>query len=194
MLPHNDPLESFAAWLKDATASEPDVPDAMQIATIDASGHPRVRTVLLKDHGPEGFVFYTNLGSAKGHELTTAPQLEAVMHWKSLARQVRFAGPVSKVEDEEADAYFASRPLGSQLGAYASRQSEPLADRATLHARLDEVTNRFAGETVPRPAFWGGYRIDVQRIEFWAGRADRLHDRIVFTQDGQGWTSTQLYP
>jgi pyridoxamine 5'-phosphate oxidase len=191
--------DPFAGFADPAARTEPDVPDAMQIATVDAEGHPRVRTVLLKDHGPHGFTFYTNLRSAKGHELCHHPRLEAVLHWKSLARQARFAGPVSAIDAATADAYFASRPRGSQIGAWASRQSEPLDERLTLQRRVDEVEARFAGQEVPRPPFWGGYRVAVDRLELWQGRSDRLHDRAVWTRDAShegepGWRRTLLYP
>jgi pyridoxamine 5'-phosphate oxidase len=194
MLDHADPFEAFATWYAEACRTEPDVPDAMQIATVDAQGHPRVRTVLLKDHGPEGFTFYTNVESAKGQDLRAHPHVEAVLHWKSLARQVRLAGPVSLVDKATADAYFATRPRGSQLGAWASRQSRVLDTRATLEARLANATDQFEGGPVPRPPFWSGYRIDLVRMEFWQGRADRLHDRVVWQREGAVWTHHTLYP
>ncbi len=188
-----EPHAPFASWFAEAAEREPDVPDAMQVATVH-DGVPSIRTVLLKEWGPEGWVFYTNFGSRKGRELDAHPRIAALLHWKSLARQVRVRGTVSRVSDAEADAYFASRPRGSQLGAWASRQSEALEAREILESRLVEVTARFEGQDVPRPAFWGGYRIHIEAMELWQGRDDRLHDRVEFLRDGAGWARRRMYP
>jgi pyridoxamine 5'-phosphate oxidase len=195
MLPSRcpDPHEAFTAWFAEAVAREPDVPDAMQLATVEG-GVPSLRTVLLKGHGPGGWVFYTNLGSQKGREITASPVVSGLLHWKSLERQVRVVGPVRRVADEEADAYFASRPRGSQIGAWASRQSELLDHPETLVQRVAAMEARFAGGAVPRPAFWGGFCVDVHTFEFWQGRRDRLHDRVRFVRDGEGWRRELLYP
>jgi len=188
-----DPHQLFEAWYAEAVAHEPDVPNAMQVATQSPDG-PDVRTVLLKGRGADGWVFYTHRDSAKGRQLATDPRAAVLFHWKSLERQVRAHGTVQVVADGVADAYFASRPRGSQLGAWASRQSHELPDRQALATRLAEVTERFEGQPVPRPAGWVGYRIDVQRFEFWQGRPSRLHDRVVFTLADGGWTRSMLYP
>lgn len=199
MLPlrHEEPFTPFAAWLADAVASEPDVPDAMQVATVGPDGRPSLRTVLLKGHGPEGFVFYTNLGSRKAVQLTETGHAALLLHWKSLQRQVIAEGPAEPVTDAEADAYWATRPRGSQLGAWASRQSAPLEGRDQLLARVEEVRRRFPeGAPLPRPPFWGGFRVRPLRVEFWQGLPDRLHDRCVFerpTPDAP-WTRRRLNP
>jgi pyridoxamine 5'-phosphate oxidase len=194
MHPHADPFALFATWFEEAKATEPDVPDAMQIATADATGRPHLRTVLLKAHGPDGFLFYTNLRSTKAVQLASMPFVEGLLHWKSHARQVRLSGHVTLLDDATADAYFATRARGSQLGAWASAQSSELPSRSLLEQRLAEVTARFAGEDVPRPPFWSGYRIDVERFEFWQGRRDRLHDRWIYERDGDAWRTHLLYP
>ena len=175
-----DALAAFDAWYAQAKHSEPRVPDAMQVATVDAGGRPTVRTVLLKEHDARGFVFYTNLGSRKASSLHDAPHVAAVFHWKSLERQVVIDGVAEPVGDQDADEYFASRPRGSQLGAWASRQSAPLTDRDELDRRLAEVSTRFGDGPVPRPPFWSGYLVRPTRLELWQGRADRLHERRVF--------------
>jgi pyridoxamine 5'-phosphate oxidase len=193
VLDATDPHALFADWFAAAERAEPRVHDAVQIATV-ADGLPDVRTVLLKAAGPSGWWFYTNLGSAKARQLAEVPQVAALLHWKSLERQVRAWGPVELASDDNADAYFATRSRGSQLGAWASRQSDELPDRSTLDQRLAEVTARFEGQPVPRPPFWGGYRIDVQRFEFWQGRPDRLHDRLEFVRTDDGWGRRRLYP
>ena len=189
-----DPLALFDAWLAEAEASEPNDPNAMALATADAAGAPSVRMVLLKGHGPDGFVFYTNREGRKAAELAANPHAALLFHWKSLRRQVRIEGPVSLVTDAESDAYFASRSRDSQLGAWASDQSRPLDARETFEARVAEVTERFDGGDVPRPPFWGGYRVAPAVIEFWQDRAARLHERRVFTRAGDGWTEGMLYP
>ncbi len=191
-----DPFGLFAAWFAEAKAAEINDPEAMALATVDPSGLPDVRMVLLKDADARGFVFYTNDESAKGAELSSMPKAALVLHWKSLRRQVRVRGPVERVSAAEADAYFASRSRPSQLGAWASEQSRPLDARATFEARYAAIEKRFDGKDVPRPAHWGGYRIVPVQIEFWMDRPYRLHDRIRFTRESAGaaWQKTRLYP
>jgi pyridoxamine 5'-phosphate oxidase len=190
----NDPFALFDAWFAEARASEPNDPDAMALATADAEGRPSVRMVLLKGHGPDGFVFYTNLDSRKGGELAANPHVALLFHWKSQRRQVRIEGAIGAVGEEEADAYFASRGRASKLGAWASDQSRPLADRATFEARFAEVEQRFEGQDVPRPPRWSGFRVTPERIEFWNDRAHRLHERRLFTRSSEGWSEGMLYP
>lgn len=191
----DDPFDLFADWYALAVAHEPRVPDAMQLATIDEAGWPTTRTVLLKHASAEqGLVFYTNFGSDKGLALATNPRAAVTLHWKSIARQVHARGSVSRVPDAIADAYFASRPRLSQLGAWASRQSAPLASTAALQARVDEMAARFADKPVPRPPFWGGFAIHPHRMEFWADGDGRLHDRLRYTRADGAWASAQLMP
>ena len=190
----NDPFALFDAWFAEARASEPNDPDAMALATADAEGRPSVRMVLLKGHGPDGFVFYTNLDSRKGGELAANPHVALLFHWKSQRRQVRIEGAIGAVGEEEANAYFASRGRASKLGAWASDQSRPLADRATFEARFAVVEQRFEGQDVPRPPRWSGFRVTPERIEFWNDRAHRLHERRLFTRSGEGWSEGMLYP
>ena len=193
--PAGDPMEQFAAWLNEAKQSEVNDPNAMALATVDADGMPDVRMVLLNGFGPDGFVFYTNLGSAKGRELAAVPKAALCFHWKSLRRQVRVRGTVTPVPAAEADAYYASRPRGSRIGAWASRQSQPLESRRALEKAVARFTARFAVGRVPRPDWWSGFRIAPREIEFWADRPFRLHDRIRFTADGDGgWSAVRLYP
>ncbi len=189
-----DPFALFADWFAEARASEPNDPEAMALATVDARGQPAVRMVLLKGHGPEGFTFYTNRGSRKGGDLAANPRAALLFHWKSLRRQVRIEGAVSAVTDAEADAYFASRARDSQLGAWASDQSRPLDSRATFEARFAAEAARFEGGGVPRPPYWSGFRLAPERIEFWNDRAHRLHERRLFVPDGRGWSESLLYP
>jgi pyridoxamine 5'-phosphate oxidase len=189
-----DPFALFDAWFAEARASEPNEPEAMAVATAGADGRPAVRMLLFKAHGPEGFTFYTHEGSAKGEDLRQNPQVALLFHWKSLCRQVRIEGSVERVSDAEADAYFASRARDSQLGAWASDQSRPLDNRATFEQRFDEAKRRFEGNEVPRPETWSGYRVVPDRIEFWTAREHRLHERRLFTRDGDGWSEGLLYP
>ncbi|MEE8628034.1 MULTISPECIES: pyridoxamine 5'-phosphate oxidase [Methylobacterium] len=189
-----DPWDLFRQWFADAQVSEPEDPNAMALATSGADGMPDVRIVLLKDADERGFVFYTNTLSMKGQELADNPQAALVMHWKSLRRQVRARGTVTKVSEAEADAYYASRPRDSRLGAWASRQSQPLESRDVLIRAVDEMRARFPNEAVPRPPHWTGYRIAPVTMEFWQDGAYRLHDRVRFTREGEAWTGNRLYP
>jgi pyridoxamine 5'-phosphate oxidase len=189
-----DPFTLFDSWFAEAQASEPNDPNAMAIATVGADGQPSVRMVLLKGHGPDGFTFYTNLGSRKSCQLIEQGQAALLFHWKSLRRQIRIEGPVARVDDATADAYFATRSRYSQLGAWASEQSQPLDSRATFEARFAEQEARFEGTDVTRPPFWSGYRVSPQRIEFWQDREFRLHERWLYVRDGDAWTRGMLYP
>ncbi len=194
-----DPYSIFDSWFKEARTTEINDGNAMALATADANGHPSVRMVLLKGHGPDadgkgGFIFYTNLESRKGGELAANPNVALLFHWKSLRRQVRIEGPITQVSDATADAYFATRARDSQLGAWASDQSRPLDSRATFEARFAEVKARFEGRNVPRPPHWTGNIVSPSRIEFWQDREFRLHERWVFERDGDGWRKQMLYP
>lgn len=189
-----DPFHLFQAWFKDAEASEPNDPNAMTVATVDADGRPSARIVLLKGLDQTGFVFYTNTLSRKGSQLAARPAAALCFHWKSLRRQVRIEGRVERVSDAEADAYFATRPRGSRIGAWASLQSQPLDGRATLEGRVAALEAEYEGREIPRPAHWSGYRVVPDYLEFWQDREFRLHDRITFTASGEGWTIGRLYP
>lgn len=190
-----DPFTLFGQWFELASASEPNDPNAMALATSGGDGMPNVRIVLLKDYSPEGFVFYTNTQSRKGTELAANMRAAAVLHWKSLGRQVRFRGRVEPVTEAEADAYFASRPRASRIGAWASQQSRPLADRLELEQAVARETARFEPGEVPRPPYWTGYRIRPISFEFWTAMPFRLHERLTFVRDPDGaWRNEWLFP
>ena len=192
----DDPFALFAAWLEEATASEPRDPTAMTLATVDSDGLPNARMVLLKGADARGFVFFTNMGSQKGRELDAHPKAALVFHWKSLNKQVRVRGHVERVTDEEADAYFATRAKQAQIGAWASQQSRPLESRLAFEKAIAIYAAKYALSTVPRPPYWSGYRIVPAVMEFWQDRPFRLHDRIDFrrTAPDAPWTKTRLYP
>lgn len=192
----NEPFTLFGTWLKDAEASEINDPNAVALATVDENGLPNVRMVLLKEFDTRGFVFYTNFESQKGREILGQKKAAMCFHWKSLRRQVRLRGEVEVVSDEEADIYYRSRPLGSRIGAWASKQSRPLESRFALEKAVAEYTARYAFGDVPRPAHWSGFRIRPISIEFWHDRKFRLHDRIEFRREtvDSPWTKVRMYP
>lgn len=190
----DDPLKLFGVWFAEAEKAEPNDPNAMSLATLGEKGRVSVRIVLLKGYDERGFCFFTNTLSRKGGQLKLQQHAALCFYWKSVRRQVRIEGVVETVGEDEADAYFKSRPRGSQLGAWASLQSEVLPDRATLEARLKEYEKKFEGQDVPRPPHWSGYRVIPDMIEFWQDMPHRLHDRLLFTRDKKGWKRERWYP
>jgi pyridoxamine 5'-phosphate oxidase len=192
----DEPLRLFASWFEEAVKGEPRDPTAMALATVDADGRPNVRMVLMKGFDERGFVFYTNVDSQKGRELDASHEGALLFHWKSLNRQVRLRGPVTRVDDGEADAYFATRPRLAQIGAWASKQSAPLESRHAFEKAIALYTAKYALGTIPRPPNWTGYRLSPLAIEFWHDRPFRLHDRIEFRREAAGapWHKTRLYP
>ncbi len=192
----NNPFQLFDEWMEMAKKSEPDDATAMALATADASGFPDVRMVLLKEAGPDGFVFYTNLESIKGQELAENPRAALCFHWKSLKRQIRIRGDITPVSDAEADAYFASRAKDSQIGAWASKQSRPMKGRFELEKQVARFAAKYALKKVDRPPFWSGFRLTPKHIEFWRDRPFRLHDRLVFSRDNvkTTWQTERLFP
>ena len=189
----DDPIEQFGAWYQQA-AAEVSLVDAMALATVDADGAPDARMVLLKGFGPDGFRFFTNLGSAKAGQLEATPSAALILYWRELDRQVRIRGGVEKLPAADDDAYFSSRSRDARIGAWASPQSQPIADRGTLDVGVTEAGERFADDDIPRPEFWGGFLVRPERIEFWQGQAARLHDRFVYTRAGDGWEIQRLAP
>ncbi|WP_420101900.1 pyridoxamine 5'-phosphate oxidase [Bosea sp. (in: a-proteobacteria)] len=191
-----EPFALFQDWLDEATRSEPNDPNGMALSTVDADGLPNSRMVLLKGHGPDGFVFYTNTESQKGRELLGQPKAALLFHWKSLRRQVRIRGTVALVSEAESDAYFQSRPRDSRIGAWASQQSRPLESRFALEKAVASYALKFGVGEIPRPPYWCGFRITPVQIEFWKDGAFRLHDRVVFRRDSAdaAWTKTRFYP
>ncbi|KEC55355.1 pyridoxamine 5'-phosphate oxidase [Bartonella koehlerae] len=191
------PFALFEKWLEEAKVSEINDYNAMALATVDTTGLPNVRMVLLKDFSPKGFVFYTNYESPKGQEILKSMKASLVFHWKSLRRQVRIRGIVEKVTTQEADAYFQSRSRGSRIGAWASKQSQPLESRFVLEKAIAQYTTRYAVGNIPRPPYWSGFRVKPLSIEFWCDRPFRLHDRLLFTRDSVeqiDWKRQKLYP
>lgn len=191
------PFDLFQSWLDEAGTAEPNDPNAMSVATVDGDGMPNVRILLLKGFDAKGFVFYTNFESKKGNELIASGKVALCFHWKSLRRQVRVRGPIEVVSDDEADIYYNSRSEGSRIGAWASQQSRPLDKRATLEAEVDQYTQKFDGQPIPRPPHWSGFRVKPTSIEFWQDQNFRLHDRIVFSREDLSslhWEKTRLYP
>ncbi|HVV41694.1 MAG TPA: pyridoxamine 5'-phosphate oxidase [Nitrobacter sp.] len=191
-----EPLALFSAWFAEAQASEPNDPNAMALATVDGDGLPDVRMVLMKGYDTDGFVFYSHIASQKGRELAANPKAALLFHWKSLRRQVRIRGPVTPVTPEEADAYFATRPKQAQIGAWASKQSQPLESRFAFEQAIAKEAAKHIIGSVPRPPGWSGWRVAPQRFEFWQDRPFRLHDRIEFRREAPGasWIKTRLYP
>jgi pyridoxamine 5'-phosphate oxidase len=189
-----DPVVQFRAWFRDALAADLHEPNAMTLATTTPDGGPSARTVLLKGYDERGFVFYTNYEGRKARELEANPLCALLFYWGELERQVRIEGRASRLSGEESDAYFASRPRGSRIGAWASEQSRPVEDRSILEERVRVLEAEYEGREIPRPPFWGGYRIEPETIEFWQGRENRLHDRIVYHRSGRGWKIVRLQP
>lgn len=192
---HPDPVEQFRLWFDEALSAGLQEPNAMTLATADASGNPSARIVLLKGYDGHGYTFYTSYTGRKASELEENPRASLVFYWGELERQVRVEGEVSRLSAEESDAYFDSRPRGSRLGAHVSEQSRPIESRAALEERLRKLEEEHAGDEIPRPEGWGGYRLAPRKVEFWQGRESRLHDRLLYTPDGSGgWRITRLQP
>jgi pyridoxamine 5'-phosphate oxidase len=189
-----DPLALFREWFQAASRAGVFMPESMTLATATKDGAPSARMVLLKGFDARGFVFFTNYGSRKALELEANPRAALVLHWPVLERQVRIEGSAARITHEESAAYFRTRPRGSRIGAWASDQSRPLESRAALEARVREIEQKFPGDDVPLPDFWGGYRLTPASIEFWQGKANRLHDRLLYEKDDGGWKVTRLYP
>ena len=189
-----DPIELFGDWLEQAKESGILLPESASLATASRDGVPSSRMVLLKTFAADGFVFFTNYGSRKAREMDENPRASLLLHWAVHERQVRVEGPVERISSEASAEYFRTRSRGSQIGAWASRQSEELEGRSLLHGRAEEIEQRFKGQDVPSPSFWGGYRLIPEHIEFWQGRLNRLHDRLLFTRAGEGWAAGRLYP
>jgi pyridoxamine 5'-phosphate oxidase len=194
LTPTDDPIAFFQRWFAEAQAAGIYLPESMTLATASTDGAPAARMLLLKAVDRRGFVFYTNYASRKGAELAANPRAALVFHWAVLQRQVRVEGPVARLAATESAAYFRTRARGSRIGAWASHQSAPLADRAELDRRVQEYEGRFAGQDVPLPPFWGGFRLEPRVIEFWQGRVNRLHDRVRYTREGAAWSVGRLYP
>jgi pyridoxamine 5'-phosphate oxidase len=188
-----DPIAQFAAWWELAEREVP-LADAMTLATVDADGAPDARMVLLKGFDADGFRFFTNQESAKGGQVAASPQAALILYWREVDRQVRIRGSVERLSEEESNAYFATRPRASQLGAWASPQSRPIGDRADLDARLREAEDRFADDEIPRPPHWGGYLVRPAEVEFWQGQVARLHDRFRYSREGEAWRIERLGP
>jgi pyridoxamine 5'-phosphate oxidase len=191
---HHDPVVQFHAWFQNAIDAGLHEPNAMILATAATDGKPSARTVLLKGYDERGFVFYTNYEGRKAGELETNPECALLFYWGELGRQVRIEGTVSRISDQESDSYFASRPRGSRLGAWASQQSRPVKDRSVLEERVLRLETEYEGREIPRPSFWGGYRVEPETIEFWQGREDRLHDRLVYRREDAAWRIERLQP
>lgn len=191
---HHDPVVQFHAWFQNAIDAGLHEPNAMILATAATDGKPSARTVLLKGYDERGFVFYTNYEGRKAGELETNPECALLFYWGELGRQVRIEGTVSRISEQESDSYFASRPRGSRLGAWASQQSRPVKDRSVLEERVLRLETEYEGREIPRPSFWGGYRVEPETIEFWQGREDRLHDRLVYRREDAAWRIERLQP
>jgi len=190
----SDPIELFRHWLMDAEKSEPNDPNAMTVATVDGDGRPSARIVLLRGFDAEGFSFFTNYQSRKGADIAANPHGAICIHWKSIRRQIRAHGRIIKLDDKASDEYFYARHPESQLGAWASQQSQVLDSRETMEKRMEELRIQYQGREIPRPKHWGGYKLIAADIEFWHERPHRLHDRELFVRDGHGWRANRLYP